>query len=166
MTAVSWSYIGSESIVKGTYEAFGACARTHFKGDARGRWILTAGLGGMGGAQPLAATMAGFSMLAVECDESRIDFRLRTRCLDRKATTLDEALAMVDDARRAKKALSIGLLGNAADVFPELARRKVVPDAVTDQTSAHDPRNGYLPRGWTMADATEARRSDPARIER
>src|SRR5688500_11790543 len=166
MTAVSWSYIGSESIVKGTYEAFGACARTHFKGDAGGRWILTGGLGGMGGAQPLAATMAGFSMLAVECDESRIDFRLRTGYVDRKATTLDDALALIDEARRARQALSVGLLGNAADVFPELARRKVVPDAVTDQTSAHDPRNGYLPRGWTLAEAAEARQKDPARIER
>ncbi|HXV39582.1 MAG TPA: urocanate hydratase [Steroidobacteraceae bacterium] len=166
MTAGSWIYIGSQGIVQGTYETFGACARTHFNGEARGRWILTAGLGGMGGAQPLAATMAGFSMLAVECDESRIDFRLRTGYLDRKAATLDEALALIDEARRAKHALSVGLLGNAADVVPELLRRGVVPDAVTDQTSAHDPRNGYLPRGWTLAQATEARRSDPARIER
>jgi urocanate hydratase len=166
MTAGSWIYIGSQGIVQGTYETFGACARAHFGGDARGRWILTAGLGGMGGAQPLAATMAGFSMLAVDCDESRIDFRLRTGYVDRKATTLDEALAIVDDARHAKKALSVGLLGNAADVYPELARRKIVPDAVTDQTSAHDPRNGYLPRGWTMTQAAEARQKDPARIER
>ena len=118
MTAGSWIYIGSQGIVQGTYETFGACARTHFNGDPRGRWILTGGLGGMGGAQPLAATMAGFSMLAVECDESRIDFRLRTGYVDRKATTLDDALALIDDARRAKKALSVGLLGNAADVFP------------------------------------------------
>jgi len=166
MTAGSWIYIGSQGIVQGTYETFGACARAHFGGDARGRWILTAGLGGMGGAQPLAATMAGFSMLAVECDESRIDFRLRTGYVDRKATTLDAALAMIDEARRAKQALSVGLLGNAADVFAELARRKVVPDVVTDQTSAHDPRNGYLPRGWTMAQAAEARLADPARVER
>jgi len=166
MTAGSWIYIGSQGIVQGTYETFGACARTHFKGDPRGRWILTAGLGGMGGAQPLAATMAGFSMLAVECDESRIDFRLRTGYVDRKATTLDAALAMIDEACQVKQAISVGLLGNAADVFPELARRKVVPDAVTDQTSAHDPRNGYLPRGWTMAQAAAARLDDPARIER
>ena len=166
MTAGSWIYIGSQGIVQGTYETFGACAREHFGGDARGRWILTAGLGGMGGAQPLAATMAGFSMLAVECDESRIDFRLRTGYIDRKATTLDEALAMIEGARRAKQALSVGLLGNAADVYPELARRGVVPNVVTDQTSAHDPRNGYLPRGWTMAAAAEARQQDPARIER
>ncbi len=166
MTAGSWIYIGSQGIVQGTYETFGACAREHFAGDARGRWILTAGLGGMGGAQPLAATMAGFSMLAVECDESRIDFRLRTGYVDRKATTLDEALGMIDEARRAKKALSVGLLGNAADVYPELARRGVLPDAVTDQTSAHDPRNGYLPRGWTMVQAADARAKEPARIER
>ena len=166
MTAGSWIYIGSQGIVQGTYETFGACARTHFDGDPGGRWILTGGLGGMGGAQPLAATMAGFSMLAVECDESRIDFRLRTGYVDRKATTLDDALALIDEARLAKQALSVGLLGNAADVFPELAKRKVVPDAVTDQTSAHDPRNGYLPRGWTLAEAAEARQKDPARIER
>jgi urocanate hydratase len=166
MTAGSWIYIGSQGIVQGTYETFGACARTHFNGEAAGRWILTAGLGGMGGAQPLAATMAGFSMLAVECDESRIDFRLRTGYLDRKATTLDEALALIDEARHAKRALSVGLLGNAADMVPELVRRGVVPDAVTDQTSAHDPRNGYLPRGWTLAQAAEARKFDPARIER
>ncbi len=166
MTAGSWIYIGSQGIVQGTYETFGACARAHFGGDARGRWILTAGLGGMGGAQPLAATMAGFSMLAVECDESRIDFRLRTGYLDRKATTLDEALTMIDEARRASRPLSVGLLGNAADVVPELARRRLAPDVVTDQTSAHDPRNGYLPRGWTMAQAAQARQRDPARVER
>ena len=166
MTAGSWIYIGSQGIVQGTYETFGACARTHFGGDARGRWILTAGLGGMGGAQPLAATMAGFSMLAVDCDESRIDFRLRTGYLDRKATSLDEALAFIDEAKRGKRPLSVGLLGNAADIFPELEQRKCVPDVVTDQTSAHDPRNGYLPRGWTMAEAADARKNDPARIER
>jgi len=165
MTAGSWIYIGSQGIVQGTCETFGACARTHFKGEAAGRWILTAGLGGMGGAQPLAATMAGFSMLAVECDESRIDFRLRTGYLDRKATTLDEALATIEEARRAKRALSVGLLGNAADVLPELVRRGVVPDAVTDQTSAHDPRNGYLPRGWTLAQAAEARKRDPVKAK-
>ncbi|MBX3703201.1 MAG: urocanate hydratase [Steroidobacteraceae bacterium] len=166
MTAGSWIYIGSQGIVQGTYETFGACARTHFNGDARGRWILTAGLGGMGGAQPLAATMAGFSMLAVECDESRIDFRLRTGYLDRKAVTLDQALAMVDEARRAKRALSVGLLGNAAEVLPELVRRGVAPDVATDQTSAHDPRNGYLPRGWTLAQAAEARKRDAVQLER
>jgi urocanate hydratase len=166
MTAGSWIYIGSQGIVQGTYETFGACARQDFGGDAAGRWILTAGLGGMGGAQPLAATMAGFSMLAVECDESRIDFRLKTGYLDRKAATLDEALAMIDGARKAGRTLSVGLLGNAADVYPELVTRGVVPDAVTDQTSAHDPRNGYLPKGWTLAEAAEARSHDPQRIER
>ncbi len=166
MTAGSWIYIGSQGIVQGTYETFGACAREHFGGDAAGRWILTAGLGGMGGAQPLAATMAGFSMLAVECDESRIDFRLRTGYVDKKATSLDEALALINEARSAKRALSVGLLGNAADVCPALVERGVVPDVVTDQTSAHDPRNGYLPRGWTMARATETRQKDPALVER
>src|SRR5688572_14680413 len=166
MTAGSWIYIGSQGIVQGTYETFGACARPDFKGDARGRWILTGGLGGMGGAPPLAATMAGFSMFAVEGGESRIDFRLRTGYVGRKATTLDDALALIDEAGSEKKALSVGLLGNAAEVFPELAKRKVVPDAVTDQTSAHDPRNGYLPRGWTLAQAAETRRNDPERIER
>jgi len=166
MTAGSWIYIGSQGIVQGTYETFGACGREHFAGDARGRWILTAGLGGMGGAQPLAATMAGFSMLAVECDESRIDFRLRTGYLDRKATTLDEALALIDGARRSRQALSVGMLGNAADVVPALVERGVVPDVVTDQTSAHDPRNGYLPRGWSLAAAVEVRKIDPARVER
>ncbi|MBP6514136.1 MAG: urocanate hydratase [Steroidobacteraceae bacterium] len=165
MTAGSWIYIGSQGIVQGTYETFGACARQHFGGDARGRWILTAGLGGMGGAQPLAATLAGFSMLAVECDESRIDFRLRTGYLDRKAHTLDEALAMIEAATRARTPLSVGLLGNAADVYPALVERGVVPDVVTDQTSAHDPRNGYLPRGWSLAQAAAGRIADPASVE-
>jgi urocanate hydratase len=166
MTAGSWIYIGSQGIVQGTYETFGACARQDFGGRAAGRWILTAGLGGMGGAQPLAATMAGFSMLAVECDESRIDFRLKTGYLDRKTASLDEALATIGEACAAGRALSVGLLGNAADVYPALVDRGVVPDAVTDQTSAHDPRNGYLPRGWTLEMAAAARRSDPGRIER
>jgi urocanate hydratase len=162
MTAGSWIYIGSQGIVQGTYETFGACARQHFSGEANGRWILTAGLGGMGGAQPLAATMAGFSMLAVECDESRIDFRLRTGYLDRKATSLDEAMSMIEKSCRARKPISVGLLGNAADVLPALVGRGIVPDVVTDQTSAHDPLNGYLPRGWTMEQARLARVSDPA----
>ena len=166
MTAGSWIYIGSQGIVQGTYETFGACARQDFGGESAGRWILTAGLGGMGGAQPLAATMAGFSMLAVECDPTRIDFRLRTGYVDRKTTSLDEALGWIDEAVNARRALSVALLGNAADVCPELVTRGVVPDAVTDQTSAHDPRNGYLPKGWTLEQAAEARRSDPARIER
>ncbi len=146
MTAGSWIYIGTQGIVQGTYETFAAVAKQHFDGNASGKWILTGGLGGMGGAQPLAATMAGFSMLAVECDESRIDFRLRTRYLDRKAASLDEALAFV----RAGNTVSVGLLGNIADVCAELVRRDIVPDVVTDQTSAHDPLNGYLPQGWSL----------------
>jgi len=157
MTAGSWIYIGSQGIVQGTYETFFAMADRHFAGDPKGRWILTGGLGGMGGAQPLAATMAGFSMIAVECDESRIDFRVRTRYLDRKATSVDEALRLVEEAKRAGKPISVGLLGNAGDVFPELVKRNVLPDVVTDQTSAHDPLNGYLPVGWTI-DAWKARR--------
>ncbi|HEY5719430.1 MAG TPA: urocanate hydratase, partial [Gammaproteobacteria bacterium] len=166
MTAGSWIYIGSQGIVQGTYETFAACAKQHFGGDVTGRWILTAGLGGMGGAQPLAATMAGYSMLAVECDESRIDFRLRTGYVDRKVTTLDEALALIEEARAARRPVSVGLLGNAAEVLPALVARGVVPDVVTDQTSAHDPLNGYLPRGWTMRQASEARLADPARVVR
>ena len=139
-------------------------ARTHFDGPAAGRWILTAGLGGMGGAQPLAATMAGFSMLAVEVDESRIDFRLETGYLDRKAASLDEALAIIEEARSSQQALSVGLLANAADVFPELVSRGITPDVVTDQTSAHDPLNGYLPRGWTLSQAVEMRKRDEAAV--
>lgn len=150
MTAGSWIYIGSQGIVQGTYETFFAVANQHFDGKPQGRWILTGGLGGMGGAQPLAATMAGFSMIAVECDETRIDFRLKTRYVDRKATTLDEALAIIEDAKQSGKAVSVGLLGNAADVFTELVNRGITPDVVTDQTSAHDPVHGYLPQGWTV----------------
>ena len=164
MTAGSWIYIGSQGIVQGTYETFYAVANQHFDGKPQGRWILTGGLGGMGGAQPLAATMAGFSMLAVECDETRIDFRLKTRYIDRKAATLDEALAIIDAEKNEGKAVSVGLLGNAADVFAELVARGVTPDVVTDQTSAHDPINGYLPQGWTMAQWRERRASDPQRI--
>ncbi len=160
MTAGSWIYIGSQGIVQGTYETFAAMARKHFDGDSAGRWILTGGLGGMGGAQPLAATMAGFGMLAVECDESRIDMRLRTRYLDRKAATLDEALKIIGE----KNAVSIGLLGNAADVCAELVRRAITPDIVTDQTSAHDPLNGYLPQGWTLAQWRERVKTDPAGV--
>jgi urocanate hydratase len=166
MTAGSWIYIGSQGIVQGTYETFMEAGRQHYGGDLRGRWILTAGLGGMGGAQPLAATMAGASMLAVECDPTRIERRLETRYLDRRADTLDEALAMIDAAVAKREALSVGLLGNAADIFPELVRRGVRPDLVTDQTSAHDPRNGYLPAGWTLDEAARARREDPTRVER
>ena len=164
MTAGSWIYIGSQGIVQGTYETFVAMAKQHFDGQAQGRWVLTGGLGGMGGAQPLAATMAGFSMIAVECDESRIDYRLRTGYVDKKATTLDEALALLDDAIKSKQPTSIGLLGNAADIFPELVKRGVVPDCTTDQTSAHDPLNGYLPQGWTMAHAASMRKEDEAAV--
>lgn len=164
MTAGSWIYIGSQGIVQGTYETFVAMAKQHFNGQAQGRWVLTGGLGGMGGAQPLAATMAGFSMIAVECDESRIDYRLRTGYVDKKATTLDEALALLDEAIKNKQPTSIGLLGNAADIFPELVKRGVVPDCTTDQTSAHDPLNGYLPQGWTMAHAAAMRKEDEAAV--
>ncbi len=164
MTAGSWIYIGSQGIVQGTYETFMEAGRRHFGGDWAGRWILTAGLGGMGGAQPLAATMAGASMLAVECDSSRIERRLETRYLDRRAETLDEALALIGAATAERRPLSVGLLANAADVFPELVRRGIRPDMVTDQTSAHDPRNGYLPAGWTLDDARRARDTDPERI--
>ena len=158
MTAGSWIYIGSQGIVQGTYETFVEMGRQHFGGSLKGKWILTAGLGGMGGAQPLAAVMAGASMLAVECQPSRIEMRLRTRYLDRQAATLDEALEMMAQAKRDGKPVSVGLLGNAADIFPELVRRGIKPDAVTDQTSAHDPVNGYLPKGWTT-DEWERRRT-------
>ncbi len=164
MTAGSWIYIGSQGIVQGTYETFVEMARQHYDGDLSGRWILTAGLGGMGGAQPLAATMAGASMLAVECDESRIDIRLRTGYLDRKATDLDQALSLLEEAKAQGKAISIGLLGNAAEVLPEMVRRQVRPDAVTDQTSAHDPINGYLPLGWSLEEWVEKRRSAPEEV--
>jgi urocanate hydratase len=166
MTAGSWIYIGSQGIVQGTYETFAAVAKQHFDGIATGRWVLTAGLGGMGGAQPLAASMAGFCMLAVECDETRIDFRIGNGYLDKKATSLDEALAMINAATAAGEAISVGLLANAADIFPELVKRGIVPDCVTDQTSAHDPLNGYLPQGWSMEKAAEQRISDPAGVVR
>ncbi|WP_439477614.1 urocanate hydratase [Brevundimonas sp.] len=164
MTAGSWIYIGTQGIVQGTYETFMEAGRQHYGGDWSGKWILTAGLGGMGGAQPLAATMAGASCLAVECQRSRIEMRLRTRYLDVMAETLDEALALIDQAKADGKALSIGLLGNAADVLPELVRRGVRPDLVTDQTSAHDLINGYLPQGWTVAEWEDKRVSDPAAV--
>ncbi|AVG15172.1 urocanate hydratase [Chromobacterium vaccinii] len=164
MTAGSWIYIGSQGIVQGTYETFFSVANQHFGGKPQGRWILTGGLGGMGGAQPLAATMAGFSMIAVECDETRIDFRLKTRYVDRKATTLDEALAIVEDAKQSGKAVSVGLLGNAADVFAELVARGITPDVVTDQTSAHDPVHGYLPQGWTVAQWRDKQKTAAAEI--
>jgi len=161
MTAGSWIYIGSQGIVQGTYETFVELGRQHYGGDLSGKWILTAGLGGMGGAQPLAAVMAGASCLAVECQPSRIEMRLRTRYLDRQADSLDEALAIMEQASHDKKPVSVGLLGNAAEVFPELVRRGVRPDVVTDQTSAHDPVNGYLPKGWTTSEWETRRESDP-----
>ncbi len=164
MTAGSWIYIGSQGIVQGTYETFVAMAKQHFNGDAKGKWVLTGGLGGMGGAQPLAATMAGFCALVVECDESRINFRLKTRYVDKKATNLDDALAMIEQAKATGKTVSVGLLGNAADVFAELVERNITPDVVTDQTSAHDPLNGYLPQGWTMEYAAQMRLKDEAAV--
>jgi urocanate hydratase len=150
MTAGSWIYIGSQGIVQGTYETFVEAARQHYGGRAQGRWILTAGLGGMGGAQPLAATFAGFCSLNIECQQSRIDFRLRSRYVDEQATDLDDALARIARYTAEGKAISIALLGNAAEVLPELVKRGVKPDLVTDQTSAHDLVNGYLPPGWTV----------------
>ena len=164
MTAGSWIYIGSQGIVQGTYETFGEVGRRHFGGNLEGKWILTAGLGGMGAAQPLAATMAGASMLAVECRTDRIERRLATGYLDRRTDSLDEALDIVRHACEAGRAVSVGLLGNAAEVLPELVRRGVRPDVVTDQTSAHDPANGYLPAGWTVEQWDAARASDPERV--
>ncbi|MGH7019208.1 MAG: urocanate hydratase [Brevundimonas sp.] len=165
MTAGSWIYIGTQGIVQGTYETFMEAGRQHYGGDWSGKWILTAGLGGMGGAQPLAATMAGASCITIECQRSRIEFRQRTRYVDVMAETLDEALALLEQSFKDKKALSIGLLGNAADLLPEMVKRGVRPDLVTDQTSAHDPVNGYLPSGWTVAEWEEKRVSDPAAVE-
>ncbi|CAO3430951.1 urocanate hydratase [Azospirillum endophyticum] len=169
MTAGSWIYIGSQGIVQGTYETFVEAGRQHYNGDLKGKWILTGGLGGMGGAQPLAATMAGACMLAVECRPSSIEMRIRTGYLDRHTADLDEALAWIDQACAKGEAISVGLLGNAADVFPELARRagtdiKARPHIVTDQTSAHDPVNGYLPQGWTLEEWESARESQPTAV--
>ena len=166
MTAGSWIYIGSQGIVQGTYETFVEAGRKHYGGDLKGRWILTGGLGGMGGAQPLAAVMAGACCLAVECNPESIDFRLRTRYVDEKTESLDEALALIARWTEAGEAKSVALLGNAADVFPELAKRGVRPDIVTDQTSAHDPVNGYLPLGWSMAEWKAKRESDPKAVEK
>ncbi|MCL4187126.1 MAG: urocanate hydratase [Rhodobacteraceae bacterium] len=170
MTAGSWIYIGTQGIVQGTYETFAEAGRQHYGGDLRGRWILTAGLGGMGGAQPLAAVMAGASCLAVECDETRADFRLRTRYCDAKTASLDEALAMVGRWTAAGEAKSVALIGNAAEVFPALVARMKAggprPDIVTDQTSAHDPLHGYLPAGWSVAEWRARQESDPAAVER
>ncbi|WND01783.1 urocanate hydratase [Temperatibacter marinus] len=150
MTAGSWIYIGSQGIVQGTYETFVEMARQHFEGSAKGKWILTAGLGGMGGAQPLAATMAGFSCLAIECQEKSIDFRLRTGYLDARADTVEEAISMIEASHNEGKPLSVGVLGNAAELLPQMVTKGLRPDALTDQTSAHDPVNGYLPLGWTV----------------
>ncbi|MDF4023909.1 urocanate hydratase [Luteibacter sp. PPL201] len=161
MTAGSWIYIGSQGIVQGTYETFVEMGRQHYGGSLAGRWILTAGLGGMGGAQPLAASLAGASSLTIECQQSRIDFRLKTRYVDEQARDLDDALMRLDRYAKEGRAVSVALLGNAADVLPELVRRGVRPDAVTDQTSAHDPVNGYLPSGWTVDEWLERRRTDP-----
>ncbi|RMG95470.1 MAG: urocanate hydratase [Deltaproteobacteria bacterium] len=161
MTAGSWIYIGSQGIVQGTYETFAACGRTHFGGDLRGRFVLTGGLGGMGGAQPLAATMAGAAILCVEVDPERIRRRIETRYLMRQTASLDEALAWIDEARKKGEPLSVGLLGNCATVLPELVRRGVIPDVVTDQTSAHDELNGYVPDGMTLAEALRLRTEDP-----
>ena len=166
MTAGSWVYIGSQGIVQGTYETFVEAGRQHYDGDLKGRWILTAGLGGMGGAQPLAAVMAGACCLAVECNPDSIDFRLRTKYVDEKTEDLDGALAMIERWTRAGEAKSVGLLGNAADVYPELVRRGVRPDIVTDQTSAHDPINGYLPQGWGVAEWQAKRESEPKAVEK
>ncbi|MGF1551882.1 MAG: urocanate hydratase [Paracoccaceae bacterium] len=164
MTAGSWIYIGTQGIVQGTYETFAEAGRQHYGGDLAGRWILTAGLGGMGGAQPLAAVFAGASCLAVECDPDRIDFRRRTGYLDERADSLDDALAMIARWSEAGEARSVGLLGNAAEIFPELRRRGVRPDIVTDQTSAHDPVNGYLPLGWSLAEWRRRREDDPKAV--
>ncbi len=164
MTAGSWIYIGSQGIVQGTYETFVEAGRQHFGGSLAGRWILTGGLGGMGGAQPLAGVFAGACVLAVECQPSSIEKRLETKYLDYRADDLDAALEMIRTACAEKRAISVGLLGNAAEVFPELVRRGVVPDIVTDQTSAHDPGNGYLPAGWTLAEWQQKRESDPTAV--
>ena len=166
MTAGSWIYIGSQGIIQGTYETFVEAGRQHYGGDLGGKWILTGGLGGMGGAQPLAATMAGASLLAVECRAARIERRLQTRYLDRMATGLDEALALIETSCIERRPLSVGLLGNAAEVFPELVRRGVLPNLVTDQTAAHDPLNGYLPAGWSLEQWEEMQQKDPAAVER
>ncbi|WP_370190687.1 urocanate hydratase [Qipengyuania sp.] len=166
MTAGSWIYIGTQGIVQGTYETFVEAGRKHYGGDLKGKWILTGGLGGMGGAQPLAAVMAGACCLAVECNPESIDFRLRTRYLDEKTDSVDEALAMIERWTAAGEAKSVGLLGNAAEVFPELVKRGVRPDIVTDQTSAHDPVNGYLPLGWSMGEWRAKRESDPKAVEK
>ncbi|MGB1177728.1 MAG: urocanate hydratase [Lentibacter algarum] len=165
MTAGSWIYIGTQGIVQGTYETFAEAGRQHYGGDTRGKWILTSGLGGMGGAQPLAAVFAGACCLAVECNPDSIDFRLRTKYLDERAETLDEAIEMITRWTAAGEAKSVGLLGNAADVFAEIHARGIRPDIVTDQTSAHDPLHGYLPQGWTMAEWKTKQETAPKEVE-
>jgi urocanate hydratase len=164
MTAGSWIYIGTQGIVQGTYETFAEMGARHFNGDWSGKWILTAGLGGMGGAQPLAAVMAGACCLAIECQSDRIDKRLQTRYLDKRAETLDEALKLIGEACARKEAISVGLLGNAAEILPEMVKRGVRPDAVTDQTSAHDTVNGYLPVGWTVERWNKTRAQNPEAV--
>jgi len=166
MTAGSWIYIGSQGIVQGTYETFVEMGRQHFDGDLSGRWILTAGLGGMGGAQPLAATMAGASMLAIECSAERIKKRLESNYLDRAAASLDEAMELIEQSIQKNKPLSVGLLGNAAEILPEMIKRDIKPDIVTDQTSAHDPVNGYLPIGWSIEEWYEKQISDPEAVSK
>ena len=165
MTAGSWIYIGSQGIVQGTYETFVEMGRQHFDGNLTGKWILTAGLGGMGGAQALAATMAGASILVIECKEDRIDYRIRTRYVDYRAHNLAEAMTLITEATKSGKAISVGLVGNAAEILPEMLAKGITPDAVTDQTSAHDPINGYLPIGWTAEQWDEKRLSDPKSVE-
>ncbi len=162
MTAGSWIYIGTQGIVQGTYETFAEVGRKHYGGDLTGKWFLTAGLGGMGGAQPLAAVMAGASMIAIECQPSRIEMRLKTRYLDFQAPTIEEALKMI---KASPKPISVGVLGNAAEILPDMVKRKILPDAVTDQTSAHDPINGYLPIGWTLAEWEDKRASNPEAVK-
>ncbi len=164
MTAGSWIYIGTQGIVQGTYETFVEMGRQHHGGDLSGKWLLTAGLGGMGGAQPLAAVMAGASCIAIECQPSRIEMRLRTGYLDKQANSIDEAMAMIEQAKLDGKPVSVGLLGNAAEILPDMFARGIRPDLLTDQTSAHDPINGYLPAGWTVAEWLEKRESDPAAV--
>ncbi len=166
MTAGSWIYIASQGIIQGTYETFAEAGRQHYDSDLQGRWLLTAGLGGMGGAQPLAAVMAGACCLVVECDPVRIDFRLRTGYLDEKAQSLDEALKMIRTWTDSRQTKSVGLLGNAAEIFPEIVQRGIRPDIVTDQTSAHDPRNGYLPMGWTLEEWRDKIATEPKLVER
>src|SRR5881275_1588303 len=161
MTAGSWIYIGTQGIVQGTFETFAEMGRQHYGGDLKGRWILTAGLGGMGGAQPLAAVMAGAHCIAIEVQDSRIEKRLETRYLDRRATSIDEALEII---RTASEPTSVGLLGNAAEILPQMLDRGIKPDALTDQTSAHDPANGYCPMGWSVAKWQEMRERDPAAV--